>query len=188
MKKRLTINRILLLSYLISTFSEGIILPIYAIFVQGIGGSILDAGLALGIFLSCEGIFTFLIHRKTRKHEKRLHFMFYGWFIWLIGILMYLVVSNKWTLFGAQILLAIGNATADPIYDEEFASNARKNKNREREWGLFEGGISFVSGLSAIAGGIVASFFGIRVLIYVMAITATISFLMIFFYMKKVKR
>lgn len=178
-----TINKILLLSYLISTFSEGIILPIYAIFVQNIGGDFLDAGLALGIFLICEGLFTFSIHKKTKTHNKRISMMFMGWLVWLIGISAYLIVSNKWTLFASQVLLALGNAIADPIYDEEFASNAKKNK--EKQWGAFEGGISFVSGLSAIAGGIIASYFGMKTLIYVMVVTATLSFLLIIVYMRK---
>lgn len=187
MKKGNLLNRILLLSYLISTFSEGIILPIYAVFVQKIGGDILDAGLALGIFLMFEGFFTFFVHKNRKSHNKEISMMFYGWLIWLIGILMYLIISNKWTLFSAQIFLALGNALADPIYDEEFASRSGK-KEGEKRWSLFEGGNSFASGISALAGGAIASFFGINVLIYVMAATATISFLLIVFYIRKTKK
>ncbi len=172
---------------MISTFAEGIILPIYAIFVQGIGGSILDAGLALGIFLMGEGIFTYLIHNKKRTHKKKINLMVFGWSVWLFGIFLYLIISNKWTLFLAQLFLALGNASADPIYDEEFASNTSK-KTSEREWGLFEGGNSFVSGLSAIVGGIIASLFGFKILIYVMVGTAAISFILILYYLKRIKR
>ncbi|NCN87139.1 MFS transporter [archaeon] len=172
---------------MISTFSEGIILPIYAIFVQKIGGDILDAGLALGIFLMFEGIFTYFIHTKKRNHDKKIKIMISGWFVWLIGILIYLVISSKWTLFLAQIFLALGNALADPIYDEEFASNTNKNSS-EKQWGLFEGGISFTQGLSAMVGGIIASIFGFEILIYTMAITATISFILILYYFRRVRK
>jgi MFS family permease len=191
MKKRrgLTLSRILLLAYLISTFSEGVILPVYAVFVQKIGGDILDAGLALGIFMIGQGLFTFLIHNmKKRTYNQRINLMVIGWFIWLIGIFLYMAVSNKWMLFLTELMLALGNATADPIYEEEFASAAKKKTSEEKEWGLFEGSISFVNGISAIIGGVIASLFGFNILIYSMIITATIAFVLVLYYTKKIKR
>lgn len=188
MKLKFSLNQILLTAYIISLFSEGVILPIYAIFVQKIGGGVLDAGIALGIFLMGEGIFTALIHtNKKRSHNQKIKIMVWGWFIWLIGIAFYIFISNKWTLFAAQVFLALGNATADPIYDEEFARNTKRT-TEEKEWGFFEGGKSFVDGISAIVGGAIVALFGFNVLIYVMVITAAISCALILRYVKKVKR
>ncbi len=185
---KFNLNRLLLTSYIMSLFSEGVILPIYAVFVQRIGGDVFDAGIALGIFLMGEGIFTALIHnKKKRTHKQKINLMVLGWFVWFAGILFYLFISNKWTLFAAQVLLALGNALADPIYDEEFAQNTKKS-TEEKEWGFFEGGKSFVDGISAIAGGAIAAFFGFNILIYVMVLTATISCLIILRYVKKVRK
>ncbi len=187
--KRFNLGHVLLLSYVISTFSEGVILPVYAIFVQGIGGNVLDAGIAMGIFLAFDGIFTFFIHNKKKKrtHKQRIKIMIEGWFVWLVGISFYLVISNKWTLFAAQIFIALGNALADPVYDEEFSDNASK-LDPEKEWGLFEGGKSIVGGISAVAGGAIVAVFGFNVLIYTMVVTATISCILVVYYVKKVKK
>src|SRR5438874_1939375 len=89
--------RVLVSSWALSSFSEGVILPIYAVFVQHIGGDILDAGWAMGIFLITQGIFTALIHRTKWSNGMRIFLMIVGWAIWLSGICFYLFISNIWT-------------------------------------------------------------------------------------------
>lgn len=178
--------RLLVLSYVLSTFAEGIILPIYAVFVQNIGGTILDAGGAMGIFLITQGIFTIFIHKLHRKASQRIGFMIFGWVVWVIGISLYLFISSTLTLFITQILTAMGNAIADPIFVEELANHTDK-KSAELEWGIFEGSNDLVNGFAAILGGIIVTTFGFRVMIYIMITTATLSLLSILYYVRRVR-
>ena len=175
---------LLVYSFNVSSFAEGILLPIYAIFVQKVGGDILDAGLAMGIFLITEAIFTMFVHRFSWTARQRLFLMVLGWIIWLAGICSYLLISDIWMLFISQILTAIGNAIADPIFDQELAHHTDK-KIEQYEWGFFEGSKSLVDGLAAIVGAAIASWFGFRSLIIVMIVTATVSFLLILLYIHK---
>ena len=92
MKRTNTFYRVLVTSWALSSFSEGVILPIYAIFVQHIGGNILDAGWAMGIFLITEGVFTTLVHRVRWSSRVRILLMILGWAIWLGGICFYLLI------------------------------------------------------------------------------------------------
>ena len=186
MKKPNVLYKLLVTAFSISSFSEGIILPIYAIFVQKVGGDILDAGYAMGIFLITDGLFTILIHRLKWSPTQRLFLMVLGWIVWLVGIFMYLSISNVWTLFLAQFLTAMGNAIADPVFDQELADHTDKGLE-ELEWGFFEGGKSLLDGLAAIIGAGIAAFFGFTVLIYVMIATATISFVLILFYIRALR-
>ncbi|HPT29811.1 MAG TPA: MFS transporter [bacterium] len=179
--------RLLISAYAISTFSEGIIVPIYAIFVQKIGGDILDAGLAMGIFLITQGLFTVFFHKLNWNPRFRMLIMIGGWMIWLLGLSLYLVVSSVGMLFLTQILTAIGNAVADPIFDEELSRCTDKKKG-ESQWAIFEGGNDLMSGLAAILGGLVASAFGFLTLIWTMIIAATISLLTILFYVHRFKK
>jgi hypothetical protein len=179
--------KILISSYSLSTFSEGVILPVYAIFVQKIGGDILNAGQAMGVFLITQGLFTIFIHKFKWTSKQKMFFMVMGWFIWILGIASYLIISNIYMLFITQILTAIGNAIADPIFEEELAHHT-DTKREEFEWGIFEGSKDLVSGLAAIAGGIILSAYNFSALIYLMIGTATISFFMILYYVSLNKK
>jgi MFS transporter len=110
-----------------------------------------------------------------------------GWMVWLLGITLYLVISNIWTLLSAQVLTAIGSAIADPIVEEEIAIHTDKGAE-EFEWGFFNGSNDIVSGVAAILGGLVVTFYSFRVLIYLMITTAAISFMLISWYVAKVQK
>ncbi|NTU66862.1 MAG: MFS transporter [Candidatus Moranbacteria bacterium] len=181
--------KILIISYAISTFAEGIIAPIYAIFVQKIGGDILEATGAVATFLIMSGAATIVIHRSrwSQKHRKTL--MIVGWFVWVLGIGMYLIISDLPTLFAAQVLIALGNATANPAFDAELDDHTDA-KIKSYEWGLFEALQDILSGIAAITGGLVATLFGFEALVYCMIAAATISFFLILYYlhMQRVSR
>lgn len=176
--------KILVSAYVASVFSEGIILPIYAIFVQKIGGDILEASGAMATFLVVEGVFTILVHRLRWSHEHRFILLIGGWVIWLIGIISYLLISNVFMLFATQVFTALGNAIADPAFDRELARHTDK-KMEEFEWGIFEGANSIMSGVAAILGGIIAATYGFTVLIYFMISTASISLITILLYIHR---
>lgn len=179
--------KLLVSSFTISTFAESVILPIYAIFVQKVGGDILDAGFAMGIFLITEGIFTMIVHRVKWSPRHRIWLMVAGWLIWLGGVCTYLFISSIEILFLSQVLMAIGNAVADPVIDQEMADHIDKDLE-ESEWGFFEGSKAFSDGAAAIAGAAIAAYFGFTVLIYLMIAIATISFLLILIYVVKLRR
>jgi hypothetical protein len=89
-------------------------------------------------------------------------------------------------LFLSQVLTAIGNAIADPIFDQELADHTDKDLE-EYEWGFFEGSKAFIDGIAAIIGAGVAAYFGFRSLIYAMIVTATLSFVLILVYISKLR-
>lgn len=182
-----TFYRILVTSWGLSSFSEGVILPIYAIFVQHIGGDILDVGWAMGIFLITEGVFTVIMHHARWNVRARLILMILGWIIWLAGIVFYFFISNIWTLFIAQVLTAIGNAVADPVFDQELAEHTDMGI-KEYEWGIWEGSKSFIDGVAAIFGAFVVAILGFRALIVVMILAATCSFFLILWYVTRMRR
>ncbi|MBU1203010.1 MFS transporter [Patescibacteria group bacterium] len=176
-------HKLLIASYGIATFSEGVLMPIYAIFVQRIGGDILEASGAISIFLFVSGLTTILIHRSDWGQKHRIKLMVYGWLLWVIGIGGYFFISNIYTLFGIQIVVALGNAIANPAFDAELDDSINR-KSKSYSWGIFEGIQDIANSIAAILGGIIASFFGFRVLIAFMFITAVVSFFIILYYVK----
>lgn len=175
--------KLLVISYALSTFAEGIIAPIYAIFVQKIGGDILEATGAVATFLIVSGIATILIHRSRWSQRHRKALMISGWLIWMFGIVMYLFIANIAMLFVAQVFIALGNATANPAFDAELDDHT-DSTIKSYEWGLFEALQDILGGLAALAGGIIVTLFSFRVLIYCMIASATVSFLLILHYFR----
>jgi predicted MFS family arabinose efflux permease len=176
--------KLLMASYGMSLFSEWIILPIYAIFVQRIWWDILDASWAMATFLITQWIFTIIIQRLKRTKKHRIALLVWWWAIWVIGISLYITISSTLMLFITQILTALGNAIADPIFDEELSNNTDpKNKLFER-W-LFEGMQDIVNGVAALIWWIIVVTYWFKSLIFIMIWMATLSLISIIIYVKR---
>ena len=175
--------RVLISSYAVSTFAEGIIMPIYAVFVQKIGGTILDTSGAIAVFLILNGVAIIVIHRSQWSQRHRTLLLIFGWLVWVIGIAAYFVISSVATLFMAQVLVALGNAIADPAFDAELDDHTDE-KLKSYEWGLFGALQDILNGVAALTGGLIAGFFGFRALIFCMMVAATLSFMGILYYVR----
>lgn len=156
-------------------------MPIYAIFVQKIGGDILDASGAIALFLFVSGIGTIVIHKTHWSEKHRAAMMIIGWFVWLAGIISYFWVSTPAMLLVTQVLTALGNAIANPAFDAELAEHVDK-KMRNFEWSIYEGSQDIFAAFAALIGGFVVSWYGFEVLIWGMVVSATLSTALIVYY------
>lgn len=152
--------------------------PIYAIFVQQIGGNILDAAISMGLFSIVLGTFT-IIFGKLTDSKKRLknRLVVLGYAVVTSAFLGYYFVRNPIHLFAVQIIIGLGTAMIDPGWNALFGRHVQKN-NEATEWGLWGGGKQIAVGIFSIMGGIVASTFGFKTLILLMfafELLATIS-------------
>jgi len=99
--------------------------------------------------------------------------MVWGWLLWVVGIMSYFAVSSTLTLFATQILVALGNAIADPAFDAELDDNI-DTRLKSYEWGVFGATQDILNGVAAIIGGVIATVFGFKVLILCMVVAASI--------------
>ena len=181
-----SLYKLLLSAYSVSIFSEWVLLPIYAVFVQKIGWDILDASWAMAVFLISQWIFTIIIQRLKRTYKHHITMMIVGRAIRLMGIALYFIVSSTRMLFITQILVAMGNAIADPIFDKELSEHTDQN-NKLFERGLREGMQDIINGIAAIVWGIIVVVLWFKALIVFMTLTGTISLIIILVYVKKYK-
>jgi MFS family permease len=159
--------RILLLASMIANFGIGLLGPLYAIFVEKIGGDILSITSAWAIYAVVTGVLTIIIGRmEDRKLNKRT-MVFMGYLILAIGTLGYFFVENPAQLFIVQAILGIGAAVIEPAWDGLFSIFL--DKGRESfEWSLWSGGISIALAMAALAGGFIVTFYGFKTLFIVM--------------------
>jgi len=173
MKKGL---KILLTAEALINLSGGFFGPIYAIFVQQIGGNILDAGGAYSIYLLAAGILVFLISRWEDhiKHKENLVIAGYG--LTCLGFIGYLFVQNPIHLFIVQAILGLALAVNAPAYDALYSKFLDKGKFAS-EWGLHETQYYLVTAIGALIGAFIADIYGFRRLFMTMAAVSFIGFL-----------
>lgn len=166
--------RILLFADVWATLAVGMIGPIYAIFVQEIGGDVLDASWAYFAFMITSGVVMYLIsHWEDHvKHKERLVLLGYG--LSSLGLFSYIFVESQWHLIVTQCILGLAEAVLVPSYDALYSRSLTKNAEAS-EWGDWEAMRYLVTAVAALAGGYIADAFGFRILFIVMFAISLIS-------------
>lgn len=151
--------------------------PIYAIYVEQIGGFILEAAIAMGLYSIVLGITTVIIGKISDRGTIKNKLIVAGYGIGAIAFLGYYFVRNPFDLFVVQILLGFGTALIDPGWNALFGRHVSRGKEAF-EWGFWEGSKQVAIGIFSIVGGVIATIFGFKILIlsmFVFQVLATIS-------------
>lgn len=172
--------RLLIAAYSISTFSQGILAPIYAFFVENIGGGILETSFAVAIFSIVSGTCTILIYQTKSSRIYQKEFLCFGWLLWVASVVMYFFVQNIYMLFLTEVLSALGSAISNPAYDAEYSKLTMHDLSGG--WAMNEGVSTIFYGIACLSGGVIGSYFGFNVLLLFMTLLASISFFMILYY------
>ena len=156
-------------------FAFGLLAPIYAIFVEHIGGDILDAGFAYAIYSFVLGVALYFICKweNHQKHKEKLVILSY--FLYAVGALGYIFVANRYHLFIVQAVLGIAEAVNSPVFDGLFSKFLDKGKS-VYEWGMYASLKNIAGGISAILGGVLVLYFGFKGLFSIMLAISLIGF------------
>jgi MFS family permease len=148
--------------------------PIYAVFVEEIGGDILDASFAFSIFAIVAGITAFLSGRYTDKIKQPELIIALGYFIISIGYFYYIFVGAVWQLFIAQALIGLGGAVYSPAFDAIYSIKLKK-KSAGSAWGAWEIMYYITTAAGAIIGGLIVTYFGFTPIFVIMGTLTFIS-------------
>lgn len=153
--------KLLLLISALGLMAEGVFGPLYAVFVEQIGGDLLTAGYAYSAFAVSAGVLMFFISRFEDhvKHQGRL--LIAGNGLASIGMLGYLFITKPWHLFLVQVILGLAVAIGTPAFDGLYSGYLEKGKFIS-QWGTWESMRWVVTALAAAFGGMVATLFGFR--------------------------
>ena len=183
-KEKISMDRkylyLIIAAYATSSFSIGVFTPVYAFFIQKIGGGILEASWAIGAYSIITGLGTIFIHQTTWSQRNRMTLLWLGWFFWLLSIAIYAIMTNIYLMYISQILGALGVAMEEPIFNAELSQRA--SSNLYVGWALFGGITEIFTGIAAIFGGIIATLYGFEVLSNCMVSVALFSFSLIVLY------
>ena len=179
--------KILLLSSALFILAGGLFGPIYAVFVEEIGGDLLTAGSAYAAFAIAAGVLIFFLSKWEDhvKHQEKL--VVIGFVFSCIGFLGYLFIRQPWHLFVVQIIFGLGEAVGTPAYDGLYSRNLDKGKFVS-EWGMWESMQWIVTAVAAAAGGLLANLYGFRFLFGIMFIVSLIGLITSALLIKKKKK
>ena len=167
------LRRILLISDGLYLLAGGLLGPIYALFVDEIGGDLLVASTTFAIFMLTAGIGVFLLGLWEDRFKHQRKFIIAGYGVGVLGTFGYLFVNSPPSLFIVQIILGLSAALKDPAYDALFSRSA---KHLVLAWGQWEAVDYFSLGFGAIIGGLIAQNFGFQALLWCMLIISISSF------------
>ncbi|MBU2561340.1 MAG: MFS transporter [Nanoarchaeota archaeon] len=148
-------------------FAVGLFGPIYAIFVENIGGDLLDAGWAWAAFMLTAGIVVFLMSRWENRVKHYEQLIIGGYAMRSVAIFGYIFISSPLHLMIVQVLLGLGEAFTIPAYDALFTTHIDKGKEASR-WGDWEVMYYIVTASSAIIGAGIVTALGFQTLFLIM--------------------
>ncbi|PKH52181.1 hypothetical protein CXF68_16430 [Tenacibaculum sp. Bg11-29] len=167
------IKYLLICSILIHS-GANLLAPIYAIYIKKIGGNLIDAGIAIGIYAIFKGIFYFVLSKLDESKLSKRVMMFSGYIIMAIAYLSYTFANSPAHVFAIQIGLSLGETIINPSWSAVIASSLKKGKEHSI-YANFFGYRSLFEGISAIVGGFFAMRFGFNVIFTIMFFLALSS-------------
>ena len=168
--------------FIITAF--GLLGPIYAVFVQKIGGNILDAGLAFAVYSITLGVVAYFTGKLGDKIKNQINLLIIGQILLSIGFFSYLTVRNPTHLMFTQFILGLGAAISYPIYDGLFSISLDKGKQYS-EWASWTSLNFVLTGIAAIVGSFIAKSFGFTALFITMGASSLISLFFCLFLQNK---
>jgi len=158
--------KVLFAASLLANFGDNLIGPFYAVFVERIGGTILQIGYTAAVFSFASGLLVVAVGRVSDILRKEtISVLGYG--LYALGSLGYLVISRPWQLFALQIIFALGTACLMGPLSALFARYIESDRTGF-QWGLQSGGDKVVVGLAVLMGTVVVCFCGFRPLFLLM--------------------
>jgi MFS family permease len=159
--------RLLLKVSFLVTFAESMLVPMYAAFTEKVGGSILDASIAYGLFSIATGVVIGLVGTREIFERHTGRFLMAGFLGSVVCDLSYVFVQNKWQLFAAQVVAGLASGLIEPAWDALFTEGI--DTSSAKPWSIWAGGTHLLTGVAAFAGGLIAAWFSFATLFITMA-------------------
>lgn len=160
--------RILLFTNAMILMAAAMLGPIYALFVEKVGGDLMDASIAGSIFALVAGLTTLVSGKYSDKIKENELIIVLGYTIMGIGFLLYFWVESVVFLFIVQAIIGLGEAIYAPAFDAVYSKHLDGHKSG-MQWGAWESVNYFTTAVGAVVGGGLVTLFGFQTLFVIMA-------------------
>lgn len=137
-------------------FADGLLGPLFAVYVQRVGGGdISDITWAWSLYLISTGLFSVLVGWISDFYSKE-KLMISGYFLTAFFTFSYLLVETPMHLYIVQVGLGLALALCNSTWSALYAKYSPK-KHDGYVWGLADGESKIVTGLAILVGGYIVS-------------------------------
>ncbi|MFH8080979.1 MAG: MFS transporter [Candidatus Aenigmatarchaeota archaeon] len=171
---------ILLFTNAIVMIAGAMLGPIYAIFVEEVGGDILDASITGSIFFLATGITSIFSGKYVDKIKDPELILVAGYLITSVGYIFYIFVNSVWSLLIVQVIIGFAEAIYWPAYDAIYSRHVSLKKVG-KEWGFWEATSRFSIAIGSLIGGFIVYNFGFDTLFISMSLLSFSSAIYIYF-------
>lgn len=126
--------RVLLIADGIVSLAGAMLGPIYAFFVEEVGGDIFDAGITSAVYFLTAGITSLMAGKYADRIKENELIIVFGYAVMGIGFLLYLAVNSIWFLFVVMVVTGFATSIYAPAFDAIYSKHCSKNK-AGLQWG-----------------------------------------------------
>lgn len=171
--------RILLSTNALVIVAGAMLGPIYALFVEDIGGDLLDVSIIATGFSLVAGITTIIVGKLSDKLKESELIIVFGYALMGVGFLLYLFVNSVIDLLFVGMLIGFAEAIYAPAFDATYTRHMTKHQ-AGNVWGAWEAMSYFTSALGALIGGVLVTYYGFGPLFIAMGLLCIGSALYIY--------
>jgi len=166
-------------------FAYAMLMPIFAIFVEKIGGSVTTASNSWAIFWLVAGILTFVMGKLESKMDETELAIVWSQYIICIAYILYYFTTTTSMLYIVMIILGIGNAIFWPAFHSVYTKHVDE-KNSTWQWSFYDGMAYIIPAIGAALGGFLVNLYGFNLIFIIMAILTFLNATFILFLPKKI--
>lgn len=162
--------KIILATNIFVLIAAAMLAPIYAVYVDGIGGDLLDAGVAMSLFAVAAGITSLLAGRIADRVKHKHVLVGVGYLLTGVGFMAHSFVGNIWQLFAVQVFIGLVQASYEPVFDGLYTKFIGNVKRASSRWSLWEAGNYFSVAIGSVVGAAVVAYTNFQTMFVLMAV------------------
>lgn len=172
--------RILLITDFMVLLAAAMLIPFYSSFVDSIGGSVLDAGIAASVFAVVAGLTSLGAGLYADRIRHRLYVIIVCYMLLAGGFLSYMFVTEIWQLLVVQVVVGLTSAFYQPAYDALYMEHVGGKKRAGTRWSLWESANYFSLAAGSLFGAVLVKTVGFTWLFIAMAGLCVVSALYLY--------
>ena len=114
--------KILLLTALLANFAEGLYTPLYAAYVEEVGGGVLDAGLSWSVNLIVSGVLAVVLSHVQVRSGRKLWYLVAGYLLSALSSILFAVACTPGMLYVIQFIRGLSWAMISPVWAPSLPS------------------------------------------------------------------
>jgi len=165
--------RIFTFSNSLMAFAFGLFGPFYLIFINDLGGSIENFGIAVGLVVLSGALMSLIAGKYSDKFGRK-PFLILGGYASAIIVFLYTIIGSLWQLYLLQILSGIIISIFETS-EHSFLGDITKKQERGTEIGKYRVFVGIAEALAIFMGGFLVGKFGFEIMFYIISIFFVIS-------------